>query len=91
MNEPRCTMASVTDLATRRREDDVIETITFVFGGVNYGTVRTRTPYVKGKPVVLYLVPSGGEPHGAELRGSLAALITDDPSLAYDGEAVSAP
>ena len=77
--------ATVTDLATRRRANDVIQTLTFVFGGVNYGTLTVHTPYVIGKPVVLYLVPAAGEPNGADFSGPLEGLITDDASLAYAG------
>jgi hypothetical protein len=79
---PRAT-ATVTHLATRRRANDVIQTLTFIFGGVNYGTLTVHAPYVTGKPVVLYLVPAAGEPNGADFSGPLEGLITDDASLAY--------
>jgi hypothetical protein len=75
--------ATITHLATRRRANDVIQTLTFVFGGVNYGTLTVHAPYVTGKPVVLYLVPAAGEPNGADFSGPLEGLITDDASLAY--------
>ena len=75
--------ATVTHLATRRRANDVIQTLTFFFGGVNYGTLTIHAPYVIGKPVVLYLVPATGEPNGADFSGPLEGLITDDATLAY--------
>ncbi|MDB5071616.1 MAG: hypothetical protein JWM87_2727 [Candidatus Eremiobacteraeota bacterium] len=80
--------ATVTDLASRRA-DDVLDTITLVFGGVNYGTIYVAAPYVKDKPIVLYLVPSGsGAASGeGELRGRLDCLITDDPALALEQQA----
>lgn len=77
---------TVIDLATRRRHDNVLDSITLVFGGINYGTISIGAPYTKGKPIVLYLVPAQGEidTGEAELRGPLEGLITDDVSLAFD-------
>jgi hypothetical protein len=75
--------ASVTDLATRRRRDDVLRTITFVFGGINYGTIPlSATPYVKGKPIVLYIVPQGPDCAGDGFTGPVDCLVTDDVALA---------
>ena len=76
--------ASVTELATRRRNDDVLSTISFVFGGVHYGTIPIATPYVKGKPIVLYIVPQGCERDGDIFAGPLDCLVTDDVALAAD-------
>jgi hypothetical protein len=73
---------NVTDLATRRRSDDVLSTISFVFGGVHYGTIPIATPYVKGKPFVLYVVPQGRDCAGDEFAGPLDCLVTDDVALA---------
>jgi len=74
---------SVTDLATRRRRDDVLSTITIVFGGVNYGTIPIfATPYVKGKPIVLYIVPQDPDCAGDGFTGPIDCLITDDAALA---------
>jgi len=76
--------ATVTDLATRRRNDDVVRSITFVFGGVNYGTFPVAAPYDRGKPFVLYLV-SGDERGGNdELSGLLECLVTDDVTLSAE-------
>jgi len=77
---------TVTDLSTRRREEDVLGSITLVFDGVNYGTIPVRAPYVTGKPIVLYLVPSQSVPSraGDALHGPLDCLITDDIDLALD-------
>ncbi len=75
--------ASVTELSTRRRSDDVLSTMSFVFGGVHYGTIPIATPYTKGKPIVLYIVPnrsSGGD----VFTGPLDCLVTDDVALAAD-------
>lgn len=83
--------ASVTDLATRRRSTDMLDSVTLVFDGVNYGTFPVRARYTKGKPIVLYVVPShgvGAGDDGAGFSGSLDCLITDDPSLGLAREAV---
>jgi hypothetical protein len=74
----------VTDLATRRRSDDVLSTITIVFGGVHYGTFPVATPYVKGKPIALYVVPQRRDCAGDAFAGPLDCLITDDVALAAD-------
>ncbi len=78
--------ASVTDLATRRREENVLSSITVVFGGVNYGTIPIRAPYAAGRPIALYLVPSDNTAHVGDdvLHGLLECLITDDVELALD-------
>jgi len=76
--------SKVTELATRRRSDDVLSTITIVFGGVHYGTIDVATPYAKGKPIVLYVVPQGDERAGAGFAGPLDCLITDDVALAAE-------
>jgi hypothetical protein len=75
--------ATVTNLATRRRSDDVLSTITFVFDGINYGTIPiVATPYVKGKPIVLYIVPRGPDCAGDGFTGPVDCLVTDDVMLA---------
>ena len=75
--------AAVTDLASRRRSDDVLRSITLVFGGVNYGTLAVSMPYTKGKPIALYVVPQGEDLDGDdELTGPLDCLVTDDLTLA---------
>jgi hypothetical protein len=83
-SERRTGGASVTDLASRRRSDDVLSTITLVFGGVNYGTIEVATPYLKGKPLVLYVVPQGSARAGDGFAGPLDCLITDDVALAAE-------
>jgi hypothetical protein len=75
--------ASVTDLATRRRSSDVLRSITFVFGGVNYGTLAVSTPYTHGKPIALYLVPQV-DGAGGEIAGPLDCLVTDELDLATE-------
>jgi len=87
MNEYRG--ASVTDLATRRRGDDVLNSVTLVFEGVHYGTFPVRARYPKGKPMVLYVVPAHGQAGGYDdgVCGPVDCLITDDPSLALAQEA----
>jgi hypothetical protein len=75
----------VTDLATRRRGDDVLSSMSFVFGGVHYGTIPIGMPYTNGKPIVLYVVPQ--RPGGARddvFAGPLDCLVTDDIALAAD-------
>ena len=79
---PARAAATVTDLASRRRSDDVLRSITLVFGGVNYGTIRVSTPYTKGRPIALYVVPQGADPGGDVLAGPLDCLVTDDLALA---------
>jgi hypothetical protein len=76
-------VAPVTDLATRRRCDDLLHSITLVFGGIHYGTFSVEAPYPKGKPIVLYLVPAQdrGQTPGDVLCGPLDCLITDDAAL----------
>lgn len=76
--------ASVTDLATRRRSDDVLSTMSFVFGGVHYGTIPIATPYTKGKPIVLYIVPHVPDSSPDLFTGPIDCLITDDAALAAD-------
>ncbi|HEY0394886.1 MAG TPA: hypothetical protein VGD01_10385 [Candidatus Elarobacter sp.] len=68
-------------MRSRRRSQDIVETISFVFGGVHYGTVAVSRPYTKGKPIVLYVVPchsSGDE----AFEGPVDLLMTDDACLA---------
>jgi len=78
--------ASVTDLATRRRGENVLTSVTLVFQGVHYGTFPVQARYADGKAMVLYVVPSRAEepgPGGEDgLRGPVDCLITDDPGLA---------
>jgi len=73
---------TVTHLASRRRSDDVLCSMTFVFGGVHYGTIPISAPYVKGKPIVLYVVPANRAWGGEALTGPLDCLVTDDLTLA---------
>ena len=76
---------TVTDLSTRRLDDNILGSITLVFGGVNYGTIQVKAPYPPDKPIVLYLVPqicAAGD--GGALHGPLDCLITDDAGLALD-------
>ncbi len=83
--------ASVTDLTTRRCGEDVLNSVTLVFEGVHYGTFPVRARYPKGKPIVLYLVPShgglGGRDDGEGVSGPVDCLITDDRALALAHEA----
>jgi hypothetical protein len=74
--------ATVTDLATRRLNGDVLRSITLVFGGVNYGTLSVSTPYTKGKPIALYVVPQSEDRGDDVLAGPLDCLVTDDLTLA---------
>jgi len=76
--------ASVTDLATRRRTDDVLSSMSFVFGGVHYGTILITMPYTTGKPIVLYIVPQGRGSNDDVFAGPLDCLLTDDVALAAD-------
>ena len=78
--------ATVTNLATRRGSGDVLRSITFVFGGINYGTFPIATPYFRGKPIVLYIVPQNEAGRGNDLTGPLDCLVTDDPALGNDLE-----
>jgi hypothetical protein len=78
--------ATVTELASRRPEENVLDSITLVFGGVNYGTISVRAPYAEGRPIVLYIVPAHGSATDDALHGPIDCLITDDPGLAL-GEA----
>ena len=77
----------VIDLATRRRGDDVLSSITFVFGGVNYGTIPVTAPYTKGKPIVLYVVAQREDAGDDAFAGPVDCLITDDAALAARREA----
>ncbi len=82
--------ASVTDLAMRRRGDDVLNSVTLVFEGVHYGTFPVRARYPKEKAIVLYVVPSHGHLGGRDgdgVSGPVDCLITDDPALALAHEA----
>ena len=45
---------------------------------------NVATPYAKGKPIVLYVVPQGGECAGDGFAGPLDCLITDDVALAAE-------
>jgi hypothetical protein len=78
--------APVTDLASRRRGDDLLHSITFVFGGIHYGTFSIDAPYPKGKPIVLYLVPvrERDADFGDGPCGPLDCLITDDAALGLE-------
>ena len=80
--------AKVTDLASRRQREiprsaDVLQSITFVFDGVHYGTVPISMPYTRGKRIVLYIVPECHQ-SGDEMQGPLDCLLTDDTTLGAD-------
>ena len=81
--EPVRSRAPVTDIATRRRSDNLLHSITLVFGGIHYGTFSTEAPSPKGKPIVLYLVPAAGQDDDPDtgFSGPLDCLITDDAAL----------
>jgi hypothetical protein len=81
--------ATVTDLATRRRSDDVLRSITLVFGGVNYGTLSITAPYTRGQPVALYLLPQAENADGEVLAGALDCLVTDDFALSDAPETIT--
>ena len=50
--------ATVTNIETRRHAaENVLRSVSFVFGGVHYGTVPLGVPYTQGEPLVLYVVP----------------------------------
>jgi hypothetical protein len=83
MIEPASRGPAITDLASRRKGRDVLCTVTFVFGGVHYGTLPVSAPYTRGEPVALYLMPREGD----DLTGPLDALVTDDITLAHHAEA----
>lgn len=70
--------AAVIELASWRRRDDVLTSISLVFGGVHYGTLPVDVPYTRGKPLVLYFV---GRDDDGELAGPVDCLVTDDPAL----------
>ena len=74
--------ASVTQLATRRKAEDVLKTITFVFGGTHYGTFPVSAPYTRGKQIVLYVVPAAAVGRDDDFSGPLDCLVTDDVGLA---------
>lgn len=80
---------SVTDLSSRRRERNVLSTITVVLGGVNYGTLSVDAAYEAGRPLVLYAVPAGPSRGGDPPAGPLDCLITDEPGLGADAETVA--
>ena len=77
-------MATVTDISTRRRGDDVLRSVSFVFAGVHYGTFSVEMPYTSGKPLMLYVVPQGADVPADRLTGPLDCLVTDDAALATD-------
>ena len=85
---PSSERSIVVDLATRRRrEENVIESLTLVFGGVHYGTVAVRIPYASDKPIRLFLAPvEEGETENG-LAGRVDALVTDDETAALELEA----
>jgi hypothetical protein len=56
--------------------------MTFVFGGVHYGTFPIATPYTRGKPIVLYIVPQVPDSNRDLFAGPVDCLVTDDVALA---------
>ncbi len=76
--------SNVTELATHRRRHDRLSTISFVFAGVHYGTISISAPYVRGKPIALYIVPRDGGGDESGFSGPLDCLVTDDAALAAD-------
>jgi hypothetical protein len=70
---------AVVEMSAWRRRDDVLSTISFVFGGVHYGTVPLAVPYTRGQPLVLYFVPQNDGT--GEVSGPLDCLVTDNPRL----------
>ena len=84
----RAQCATVTNLSTRRRHDDVLHSVTFVLGGIHYGTFVIDAPYASGQPIVLYVVPSDGiTDAGNGFSGSLDCLIADDAGLGLERHA----
>ncbi len=79
--------ATVTQLSTRRRSEDMLSSISFVFGGVHYGTIDVTAPYTKGKPIVLYVVAQREGTENDAFAGPVDCLITDDDALAAKLEA----
>ena len=81
--EPR----SVTSLDSwRRREENVLDSVTFFFGGRHCGTMTVNASYVPGTPLRLLIVPHtpGSEQPAVGFSGRLDCMITDDPLLADD-------
>jgi hypothetical protein len=74
--------ATVIQLAARRRCEDVLRSITLVFGGIHYGTIDVTAPYTKCKPIVLYVVTQRDSVENDEFSGPIDCLITDDEALA---------
>ncbi|HEX3465684.1 MAG TPA: hypothetical protein VHS78_16660 [Candidatus Elarobacter sp.] len=61
----------------------MLQSITFVFDGVHYGTVPISMPYTRGKRIVLYIAPERGQ-SGDEMQGPVDCLLTDDATLGAD-------
>ena len=79
--------ATVTQLDAHRRATDVLSTITFVFGGVHFGTFDVVAPYTRGKPLMLYFVAQNDRDSSGEIAGPIDCLVTDDAMLGADAEA----
>jgi hypothetical protein len=77
--------AAVTSLDARRRKTDVLSSISFVFGGVHFGTFDVWVPYTRGKPFVLYFVPQHDDSLG-EISGPVDCLVTDGELLDADAD-----
>jgi hypothetical protein len=78
---PQKGCSPVADLMSRRRSDDVLHSVTLVFGGVNYGTFPVAAPYTRGSPLVLYVVPSRDTRCDDSLTGPIDCLITDEATV----------
>ena len=79
-------IATVTELSSRRRRENLLDSVTFFVGGQNYGTFTIKAPIPAGTQLRLYVVERNDDP--AHSRNGAAAsmdcLVTDDASVASD-------
>ena len=78
---PLATGSPVANIAARRdRAANLVESVTFVFGGRNYGTFALALPYAEGVPFRLYVSAraSGEVDADGTSAGPVEFLITDD-------------
>jgi hypothetical protein len=75
--------ATITDIWSRRRDENVINSITFHVGGKTCGTFMVDAPYESGKQLSLYVVPRAPASwrDGEAFRGHIDCLISDEPLL----------
>ncbi len=74
--------AKVIQLSNYLRHENVLDSVTFYFGGQHFGTFAIKAPIPNGTSLRLYVVGQDGDPASRDgSSGQLDCLVTDDACL----------